>query len=89
MHIYCVILVTVSVKVFCIITCEYLTNAWNAKTTSNGVAQLLHMWQKNFYSILKQDVVSLLVWIIVVDIYFCFPYCPELVSSWVLQLVDL
>ena len=46
MHIYCVILVTVSVKVFCIITCEYLTNAWNAKTTSNGVAQLLHMWQK-------------------------------------------
>ena len=74
MYAYCVILVTVSVKVFCIITCEYLTNAWNAKTTSYGVAQLLHMWQKkNFYSILNQDVVSFLVWIIVVDI---FPYCP-------------
>ena len=37
-----------SSKVFCSITCEYLTNAWNAKTTSNGVAQLLHMWQKTF-----------------------------------------
>ena len=46
MHIYCVILVTVSVKVFCSIPCEHLTNAWNAKTTSYGVAQLLHMWQK-------------------------------------------